>query len=67
MADIHFKRDMDGFYICPYNDGCRCTSTNCDPCGWNPAVYRQRIMTIAQRLGVPEDELAKILNNKETR
>lgn len=65
MADLHFRRDMDGKFICPHNNECRCTSTNCGPCGWNPAVYKRRIKAIAKRLNRPADELAKVLPEEE--
>lgn len=67
MAEQQFKRDFDGRIICPYNDECRCTSTNCEPCGWNPKVYRRRIVAIAQRLGVPLHELDKVLSPEEVK
>lgn len=67
MATEQFKRDYDGRFICPHNEECRCTSTNCEPCGWNPKVYKQRIKAIAQRLGVPANELAKVLPAEEVK
>ena len=27
---------------CPHNDACKCIEQNCNKCGWNPAVAKQR-------------------------
>lgn len=28
--------------ICPHNEGVACTNKECDSCGWNPSVAKQR-------------------------
>lgn len=65
MPEVQFKRDQDGRFICPHNNECRCTSTNCAPCGWNPAVFKRRVKALAKEFNTPADELAKILGDEE--
>ena len=67
MAEQQFARDFDGRFICPHNPECRCTSTNCEPCGWNPKVFRRRILALAKKFQVPPHELAKVLSNDEVK
>lgn len=67
MANEQFMLDADGRFICPHNPECRCTSTNCAPCGWNPKVFKRRITAIAQRLGVSLHELDKVLPPEEVK
>lgn len=35
-------RKEHGQYICPHNEACRCDRMNCENCGWNPKVAKQR-------------------------
>lgn len=67
MPNIQFMRDCDGRFICPYNNECRCTSTNCEPCGWNPKVYRRRVKALAKKFNTTADELAKVLPAEEVK
>lgn len=32
----------NGIFICPHNDGVRCSMCLCKTCGWNPAVALKR-------------------------
>ncbi len=65
MADLQFQHDYDGRIICPYNSECRCTSTNCAPCGWNPKVYNRRVKELAKKFKTPADELAMLLHKED--
>ena len=29
-------------FVCPHNEGCRCTQKNCGSCGWHPKVMKSR-------------------------
>lgn len=40
---MRIGKDMDGKYICPYNNECRCTELNCEKCGWYPPVAEKRM------------------------
>lgn len=31
-------------YDCKYNEGCQCSSQDCDSCGWNPVVAQARLL-----------------------
>lgn len=61
MAEQQFKRDFDGRFICPHNPECRCTSTNCDPCGWNPEVFMQRINALGKQYNLPSHVVNMLL------
>lgn len=48
------ERDIDGKYICPHNNECRCDIPECHKCGWNPEVAERRLTKIKEELALPE-------------
>ena len=52
------ERDVDGKYICPYNQECRCDIPECHKCGWNPEVIERRMKESKENLMA--DKLYKV-------
>jgi hypothetical protein len=36
------KKEKKKPVICPHNDACKCTTMDCERCGWNPKVDKRR-------------------------
>jgi hypothetical protein len=41
---VKVKVEVEPRDVCKYNDGCRCSTQDCDRCGWNPVVAQARLM-----------------------
>ena len=46
---MNIPTDENGKYICPHNNECRCTTLDCDTCGWEPDVAKSRFEKLRQR------------------
>lgn len=52
---LTWERDADRKWICPYAENVSCHRRNCNKCGWNPKVEKERTEAIKIKLGVMEE------------
>lgn len=55
-VDIYWERNH-GRWVCPYANDVSCTVRNCNRCGWNPEVARERWRSISRRVRCEQNHL----------